>query len=215
MEISFHLLYNKKEYKFRQKAGSNLKQTTPWEDCRAAISLTGKLHEWMDSVVFALIVVMIFNIGFRIVNVNGSSMFPTLFTGDRLIIAHIGYQPQVGDIIVSVQDNKENEPVIKRIVALEGQTVDIDFKKGIVYVDGQPTDDSYTNQPGIIYPLHELNEPIEFPCTVPKDSVFVMGDNRNFSLDSRSERIGMIEERYILGKAIFRLMPFERLGTVK
>lgn len=108
----------------------------PLEQHREAFSLRGALYDWMDSIVFALIVVMIFNIGFRIVNVSGDSMLPTLHTGDRLIISRFVGQPKAGDIIVSVQDNARNEPVIKRIIATEGQTVDIDYEKGVVYVDG-------------------------------------------------------------------------------
>ncbi len=184
----------------------------PLEQHREAFSLRGALYDWMDSIVFALIVVMIFNIGFRIVNVSGDSMLPTLHTGDRLIISRCIGQPKAGDIIVSVQDNARNEPVIKRIVATEGQTVDIDYEKGIVYVDGQASDDSYTLQPGIIYPSFEA--PIEFPVVVPEDSVFVLGDNRNNSLDSRSYSIGMIEERYILGKAVLRIFPFDQIGVL-
>lgn len=190
-----------------------MKKNTPLEDCKQAVSLGRSLYEWIDSIVFALLFVMLFNMGFRLVNVNGDSMLPTLMHGDRLVISDLFYQPEVGDIIVSVQENKENEPVIKRIIALGGQTVQVDFEKGIVYVDGKEIDDSYTLQPGYIAPLHSLNEPIDYPCVVPDGFVFVMGDNRNNSLDSRSERIGMIEERYILGKVVLRLFPFDRLGT--
>lgn len=188
-----------------------MEQNVPLQQHREAISLRGMLYDWLDSVVFALVVVMIFNVGFRIVNVSGDSMLPTLHTGDRLIISRIGYQPQVGDIIVSVQDNTRHEPVIKRIIALEGQTVDVDTEAGIVYVDGQALDDSYTLQPGLLLPMYE--NPVSFPVEVPQGCVFVMGDNRNNSLDSRSYSIGMIQERYILGKAVFCIFPFDRIGV--
>ncbi len=160
-----------------------------------------------------MVIVMIFSIGFRIVNVSGSSMQPTLATNDRLIISNIAYQPQIGDIIVSVQDNAENEPIIKRVIALAGQEVDIDYEANIIYVDGKAINDDYTLQPGRLEELHPINQPIELPCTVPEGMVFVLGDNRNNSLDSRSQKVGMIEERYILGKAVLRIFPFDRIGV--
>ncbi len=190
-----------------------MKHANPFKDHREHLCPTSSLMEWFDSIIFALILVMVFNLGFRIVNVNGPSMAPTLATNDRLIITNICYQPKVGDIIVSVQDNERHEPVIKRIIALEGQTVDINYESGIVYVDGQPTDDSYTAQPGFLEKPFSNYKPMEMPCVVPEGCVFVMGDNRNNSLDSRSRSIGMIDQRYILGKAVYRIFPFERMGS--
>ena len=191
-----------------------MKEGTPFSKRREAVALHGALYDWLDSIVFALIVVMIFNLGFRIVNVSGSSMQPTLATGDRLIISRIGYHPQVGDIVVSIHPNEEEEAVIKRVIALGGQTVDIDFDSGTVLVDGKQIEDAYTLEPGFILPLTDINKPIAFPCTVPEGMVFLLGDNRNNSLDSRSKKIGMAKEEYLLGKAVFRLFPFNRMGGI-
>jgi signal peptidase I len=111
------------------------------------------------------------------------------------------YQPSRGDIVVVTKPNSENEPLIKRVIALEGQTVDIDFSKGIVYVDGEALDEPYVNTPT------NLRYDVKFPITVPKGDLFVLGDNRNGSLDSRSSRIGFIDTRYVLGKVYLRIFP--------
>ncbi len=187
-----------------------MKGCIPVEKRREALNLKGALYDWLDSIVFALIIVMIFNLGFRLVNVSGDSMLPTLHNGDRLVITQIGYQPQYGDIIVSVQDSTVEEAIIKRVIAVEGQTVDIDMDAGVVLVDGKVLEEDYIAEPI----LQTVPAQISFPVTVPQEQVFVLGDNRNNSLDSRSAEIGMIEERYILGKVLFRLFPLDQLGAV-
>ena len=110
--------------------------------------------------------------------------------------------------MVVTQPNAVNKPLIKRIIALGGQTVDIDTERGLVYVDGVVINEPYIKEPTVRIP----NPPMTFPYTVPEGKVFVMGDNRNNSLDSRSTDVGPIDERYILGKAIFRIFPLNRLG---
>lgn len=187
-----------------------MKGTNPVEKRREAMSPKGTFYDWLDSIVFALIVVMVFNLGFRLVNVSGDSMLPTLQEGNRLVISHINYHPKYGDIIVSVQDNTVEEAIIKRVIAVGGQTVDLDPETGAVIVDGVALDEPYIYEP--IY--RNVPAQIEFPVTVPEGYVFVMGDNRNDSLDSRSAEIGMIEERYILGKVVCRLFPFDKFGSV-
>ena len=106
------------------------------------------------------------------------------------------------------QPNEFGKPLIKRIIALEGQAVDIDFKTGVVTVDGQVLDEPYISTPTTVY------EGVDFPVTVPEGTVFVMGDNRQNSTDSRSEMVGFIDTRYILGKAIFRIFPFNTFGLL-
>ena len=154
-------------------------------------------------------VLLVFSLLFRVVVVSGPSMDTTLTNGDwLLLIGNIFYQePKYGDIIVASKDSYDNgTPIIKRVIALEGQTVDIDFDAGIVYVDGIPLDEPYTNTPT------NLKEGIEFPLTVDDGCLFVMGDNRNVSKDSRSIEIGLIDRREILGKAICLVFPGDKNG---
>ena len=101
------------------------------------------------------------------------------------------------------------EPIVKRIIATEGQTVDIDFDDGVVYVDGKALDEPYVNAP-----VHD-RENFEGKITVPKGSVFVMGDNRNASTDSRDARLGCVDTRYIMGRVYFTLFPVKNIGVVK
>lgn len=174
-----------------------------------AVSLKSELFEWLETIAFSLVfVILVFTFVFRIVGVDGESMQNTLENGDRLIISHLFYQPKAGDIVVVTQPNAVNKPLIKRIVALGGQTVDIDTERGLVYVDGVVINEPYIKEPTVRIP----SPPVTFPYTVPEGCVFVMGDNRNNSLDSRSTDVGPIDERYILGKAVFRIFPFNKFG---
>ena len=148
---------------------------------------------------------------FRVVIVSGPSMNATLIDGDYiLLLGNVFYSNQKqGDIIVaSKQSFKDGEPIIKRIIATEGQTVDIDFDSGVVYVDGVALDEPYAHTPT------NLREGISFPLVVEEGCVFVMGDNRNMSKDSRSLEIGLIDKREILGKAIFLIFPGTDKGKI-
>ena len=162
--------------------------------------------EWVESIAISVTtLIFIFVFVFRM---DGHSMDQTLADGDRLIITSMFYTPAAGDIVVVNQPNEFGKPLIKRIIALEGQTVDIDFKTGVVTVDGQVLDEPYISTPTTVY------EGVDFPVTVPEGTVFVMGDNRQNSTDSRSEMVGFIDTRYILGKAIFRIFPFNTFGLL-
>lgn len=157
-----------------------------------------------DILVLLAVFMLVYVLFFRVVVVKGSSMNDTLVDGDRLLlISGLLYNdPNQGDVIVAAKDTfKEGEPIIKRIVATEGQTVDIDFKTGTVYVDGVALVEDYISTPTTDF------EGVHFPLTVPDGCVFVMGDNRGDSMDSRSPQIGFIDEREILGKAVFLLIP--------
>lgn len=158
------------------------------------------------------IVMLLFLLVFRVVVVSGPSMYSTLLDGDYLLLVTgaIYQDPQPGDIIVACKDSFENGmPIVKRVIAVGGQEVDIDFQSGVVYVDGIALEEPYTNTPT------NLMEGIQFPVTVPQGSVFVMGDNRNASRDSRYPGIGMIDEREILGKAVFLFLPGTHDGEVE
>ena len=164
--------------------------------------LVSAVYEFADILVSALLVIfLIFTFLFRLVGVEGTSMVPTLQENDRLLVSSRQYEPHYQDIVIVTQPNAFHEPIVKRVIATEGQKVDIDFEKGIVYVDDKALDEPYVNAPTL------TKEGVEFPVTVPEGHIFVMGDNRNMSTDSRSPMIGFIDVRYVLGKVEGRITP--------
>lgn len=168
-----------------------------------------ELYEWVESAVLAVVfVVLLFTFVARTSVVSGESMIHTLESGDMLVISRLGGAVQPGDIVVATKPYYANEPIVKRVIATGGQSVNIDFKEGIVYVNGEALDESYTNTPT------NRHYDVEFPITVPDGYLFLMGDNRNGSLDSRSTEIGLVDERYILGKAYMRVLPFSSFGKL-
>lgn len=166
--------------------------------------------DFHDLIHVLAIFMFVYMLLFRVVVVVGPSMYNTLVDGDRLVlVSNVLYRnPKQGDVIVaSKQSFKDGECIIKRIIATEGQTVDIDFQEGVVYVDGVGLQEDYT------YTMTNLDEGMRFPLEVPEGCVFAMGDNRNASMDSRNPQIGFIDEREILGKAVFLMMPGTHGGT--
>lgn len=166
--------------------------------------------EWCESLVFGwIIVAVIFSFLFRVILVSGSSMVPTLTDGDRLLVQSIGYTPHRGDIVIIDGYIDYGKPLVKRIIAMEGDTVDIDYSAGTVSVNGEVLDEPYIAEPTW------MQGDMELPITLGEDQIFVMGDNRNHSSDSRSTSIGCLDQRDILGKAIFRITPFEKMGRIQ
>ena len=161
--------------------------------------------DYLHDVVYILaIVLVLFTFCVRVVIVSGSSMFSTLADGDCLLLLNrpLCGQLEQGDIVVaSMERFKNGEAIVKRVIATEGQTVDIDFLNGVVYVDGVALQEDY------IYTPTHLAEGMEFPLVVREGCVFLMGDNRGDSRDSRAPEIGQVDEREILGRAIFLAMP--------
>ena len=166
-------------------------------------------------------IVLVFLLCFRIVIVSGDSMYDTLVDGDYLLLlSNVFYQePQQGDIIVASKASYEDgTPIIKRVIATEGQTVDIDFRTGTVFVDGNALTEDY------IYSPTTMDEGVTFPLVVEDGCVFVLGDNRGRSKDSRNPQIGQIDTRQIVGKAIMLIFPgtdhgdtspqFDRIGGI-
>ena len=159
-------------------------------------------YEWLEALISSLIVVvLLFTLLFRIVNVSGPSMLPTLQSNDRVLLTSYFYQPKQGDVVVITHTAKLQEPLIKRV---------IDFDTGTVYVDGQALDESAYIENGITTQPSDYT----YPLTVPPGHLFVLGDNRAVSNDSRSSAVGMIDERYVLGKAEFVVFPFSRFGKI-
>lgn len=168
-------------------------------------SAANKFLAYLHDLIYLLtVVILALLLLFRVVIVSGPSMNRTLLDGDYLLLlSHTFYwTPKQGDIIVASKDSFDNgEPIVKRVIATEGQQVDIDFKTGVVSVDGVALEEPYVNTPTNTF------EGVTFPIVVDDGCVFVMGDNRNVSKDSRSPEIGQIDCREILGKAIFLIWP--------
>ena len=171
-------------------------------------SARGEVYEWIQCLVFALIFcVILFVFFFRLVDVVGDSMNPTLENADKMVVSDLFYKPKQGDIVIFRKDEYKPEALVKRVIATEGQTVEIDFNKGRVYVDGVLLDEADRAEP--------TRNQIDFTGiqVVPEGCVFVMGDNRNESADSRDSRIGMVDERLIIGKVLFTVFPLDHIGS--
>ena len=171
------------------------------------------LYEWVQSLVGSvLVVVAIFTFVIRMMGVDGHSMLNTLQHGDRLLVVNsmLYHDYKYGDIVILRKNGVfDDDPIVKRVIAVEGQTVDIDFAEGIVYVDGEALEEDYIREPTY------TAEGTEFPLTVPEGSIFVMGDNRNGSSDSRDYRLGTVDTRYVIGKAAFLIFPGPDYETEK
>ena len=204
---------NKLELEGQAPAPENNKEESPLE---------GFLCCWAQALIAAVAtVVLLFTFGVRMIGVSGPSMQDTLYTGDQLLILNAmfcDFKP--GDVVVINDYNAQlDDTLVKRIIAVGGQTVDIDFSRGVVYVDGAVLDEPY------IKALTYTNEGLELPITLAEDEVFVMGDNRNHSTDSRDTRLGPVKVGYLQGKALLLVMPgktpdtnqtdWSRLGLLK
>ena len=159
------------------------------------------------------VVIFVFTFLFRLITVSGTSMQPNFMDGDRVMVSMIGNSYKTGDVIVAV--NVLDDPIIKRVIATEGQTVRIDYEAGVVYVDDQPVDETrFGLENGITRAVYTSLEKTELPATVPEGCVFVLGDNRRVSEDSRYAEVGMIDVRNVLGKAVLFVSPVSKFGWI-
>lgn len=182
-----------------------------YEKCKKGNSVKN-FYDWLEALITALIIVsFLFSFVLRIINVSGPSMLPNFHSGDRVVLMSGFYHPKQGDVVVITHTQRLNEPIIKRVIAVGGQSVNIDFNKGTVLVDGKGLDESSYIQNGITTQPSDY----KFPMTVPKGYIFVLGDNREVSDDSRSKDVGMVDERYVLGKAELIIFPAANFGLVK
>lgn len=177
-----------------------------------------ELYDWLQMFLGCVVAaVVLFNCVARLTRVDGGSMDTTLQHGEIMLIWSLGYTPKQGDIVVLnktsvlLPDWTEPRAIVKRVIATGGQTVDVDYSTGTVYVDGQALDEPYLHE--------EMRRPgapsmQETHWEVPEGSIFVMGDNRNYSTDSRDSLVGTIDTDYILGRAVLALWPPDRFGTV-
>ena len=180
------------------------------------------VYEWAQALVCSVLAaVVLFAFGLRVVGVSGGSMRETLQNGDLLLVVNrvLCGDFERGDVVIAAKTAFENgEPIVKRGIATGGQTVDVDFDDGVVYVDGQALEEPYIREET------HLAEGLEFPFAVPEGCVFLMGDNRNGSRDSRAPELGAVDERCLIGRAVFLLMPgkteslgireWDRIGTL-
>lgn len=184
---------------------------SPGEAASKELAQRRDTYDWIQCLISALIVcVLVFVFIFRVIDVKGTSMVPTLNNQDKMLVSGLFYKPKAGDIVVFKKDEYDPEKaLVKRIIATEGQKINIDFDKGIVYVDEVPIEEDYIND--------ITTTKLDFigPKTVPEGCVFVMGDNRNMSTDSRKAEIGMVDSRLIIGKVYCILFPLKSFGMVK
>lgn len=172
------------------------------------------IFDWLGSLFMALVVVLlVMTFGFRIIDVDGKSMEPTLIDSDKVAITNLFYTPHNGDIVIISHAEDYPKPLVKRVIATAGQELRLDYDNNAVYVDGELLDEPYIQGATIRgdVPVEELNG------VVPEGKVFVMGDNRGISLDSRYRQIGFIDESYIIGKAQLDLIPhtYDENGILK
>jgi signal peptidase I len=184
------------------------------------------LFDWVEIFSSAFMtVILLFTFILRLVTVQGPSMQETLHEKDNLIISHLLFSPKQGDIVViQVPNPQYDTPIIKRVIATEGQTVDFDFDNWVVIVDGEPIDEPYANydymtnvngEP-LLRPMNNYDIQLNsLPVTVEQGRIFVMGDNRNRSSDSRDSKIGQVDVRNVVGRVLVRVFPLDKFGVVK
>lgn len=180
------------------------------EELSSGDSLKLDLYFWLQALVLALVaLILLFTFVGRIIGVDGSSMYPTLHHGDMLLLQSVGYEPKQGDVVVLTKAFRDVDgPIVKRVIAVGGQTVDIDYDAGTVAVDGQVLDEPYILEE-MLWPSSSHMQETHFE--VPEDSIFVMGDNRNGSTDSRHSGVGSVHRDCLLGRAVAVIWPLDRL----
>ena len=181
------------------------------EELSGGDSLKQDLYFWLQALVAALVLlILLFTFVGRVIGVSGDSMYPTLHDRDMLILQSIGYTPRQGDVVVLTKEfDVADGPIVKRVIATGGQHVVIDYASNTVTVDGVALDEPYINE-AMRQPMGETLTDV----VVPEGSIFVMGDNRNHSSDSRNVTLGTVDERYVLGRALWVLLPFQRFGPI-
>jgi len=194
-----------------QESGTQTVEIVGKEE-KPKINYKKEILDWVFTLGLAVVIALLIrNFVFTLVLVDGDSMYPTLHDGDRLVVSRLPYTPKNGDIIIFKPKSNPKKVFVKRVIATEGQTIYIDYAEGKVYVDGVAIDEPYIKE--------KMNQSPYFqqtgPQVVPENCVFVMGDNRNNSHDSRASDIGMVDRKSILGKAVLRFWPINKFEVLK
>ena len=191
-----------------------MQETQTEEKKKAEGRFSSELFSWGESLMTVLIFfVVVFTFFVRLIGVDGTSMYPTLEDHSIMLVSNLNYTPEKGDIVVLRKEGfYGDQPIVKRIIATGGDTVDIDPVTGDVLVNGEALDEPYIAEK--INTLEKMGD-MTYPQTVPEGCVFVMGDNRNASTDSRDARLGCVDTRYIMGRVYFTLFPVKNIGVVK
>ncbi len=188
------------------------------EEIKETKSVWAEIFEWVDcAVITVLVILLLFTFVFKQVQVDGTSMNDTLQNKERVIVSDVFYKPKYGDIVVVSNEVYGDIPLIKRVIATEGQWVKI--ADGMVYVGDtedslEPKGNEFSSDPRTEAIVSVLEGYHEYPLQVPAGTVFLLGDNRSISLDSRTKSVGFVDEEQILGKAIYRVYPFDKLGSI-
>lgn len=184
-------------------------ELTQSSDEAPKFNIKKELLDWGVSIIVAVVIALIIRTYvFTLVRVDGLSMSPTLSHGDTLYTNRFFYTPENGDIIIFRPPNSVETPYVKRVIATAGQTVVVDGKNHTVTVDGKVLDEPYIKEPML------SGGTMQYPCTVPEGYVFVLGDNRNNSRDSRDATVGLIPLSNVIGKATFRILPISEFGSL-
>ena len=171
-------------------------------------------YDWLQMLTFVLVgVVLVFTFLGMVIGVSGTSMYPTLHHQDIMVIQRVGYTPAQGDVVVLRKDSFLEEAIVKRVIAVAGQEVEIDYDANTVYVDGVALDEPYINQEDEDV-MVERSGMVYREFTLPKGCIFVMGDNRNGSTDSRYAELGMVDTGYVLGRALCVAFPFSHIQSL-
>lgn len=219
----------KREETLQAEAKATVKEAEPEErplkkakkkSVRQTKTVWTEIYEWIDSAVITVMVILLaFTFLFRQVRIEGGSMLPTLQNGERVIVSDVFYTPEYGDIVVISSEVYDDIPIIKRVIATEGQWVDI--REGKVWV-GKSSDNMKEVGSEFVGDIvtevsvgsTDVYGVQKYPLQVPENHVFVLGDNRSVSLDSRTAVVGLIDQRQILGKALYRVFPFDNIGSI-
>lgn len=188
-------------------------QPKPKEEQEEKGSFKMDLYFWTQALVMALVALILLStlIG-RPIRVVGSSMLPTLRENDLLLLQSIGYTPKQGDVVVLRKSSFMSDAIVKRVIAVGGQHVTIDYNRGAVLVDGEVLNEPYINEWMV-----DTGDPFKtvLDLTVPEGSIYVLGDNRNHSSDSRDYRLGAVDTRYVLGRALWVVLPFQHFKKIQ